>query len=168
MKKIFFVLLLIPGLSFSQSIPTAEKRRDWGWQSHGNEMNFFGFNSERAVADNFTLGLSLMLNGRYDNDAEYIEINAIPSLKGTYYFKEHLGIENEKIDLFGGLGVTKPLMYNSLIDFDSDLPVGVFFHTGARYFISENFGFKADVSLGRAGFQNFVLGLYISRKKNKK
>ncbi|MBK6979058.1 MAG: hypothetical protein IPH28_19780 [Cytophagaceae bacterium] len=55
----------------------------------------------------------------------------------------------------------------TLIDFDSDLPVGVFFHTGARYFISENFGFKADVSLGRAGFQNFVLGLYISQEKIK-
>lgn len=172
MKTTYLLITLLFGSciqSFSQAIEAGDKRRDWGWQPQGS-VNFLGFSSERGVADNITIGFGIMVNGTSEEffDERYFNANLLPTIKGNYYFTELLNLDEDKIDVYGGLGVSKLLNFNNFLDefeFNGDFPVGIQLNAGGRYFISDRFGFKGELNLGRNGLSNTTIGLFVSFKK---
>ena len=65
--------------------------------------------------------------------------------KGSYHFNDIFNIEDEKWDVYGGLG-----LYYRAFNFSgitSSLGSGIYpaFHAGARYYLSENFGIHAEL-----------------------
>lgn len=65
--------------------------------------------------------------------------------KGTYHFNELFEVENEDLDIYGGLG----LYYRNFSfsgtgnTFASGLYAG--FHAGTRYYVSDNFGIYGEL-----------------------
>lgn len=175
MKKLTFLFtffLLTTSLS-AQIIEAGDKRRDWGWQQQSKIYNFFGFSTERGVADNVSIGFSLMISN--PGGFETTNIFFVPTIKGNYYFNDLLNLDNDNIDLYAGLGVNKVLnisdnVYSAkqreyVIGLNNIYPVGVQLNVGSRYFLGGNFGFKGELSLGSSGLSAATFGLFISRKK---
>lgn len=81
-------------------------------------------------------------------------------VRGSYHLTELLNINNDKLDLYAGLG----LGYRSATysgpngTYVGNLGSGVFFlgHIGSRYFFTENVGGFAEVG---AGVSNLLLGV---------
>lgn len=59
--------------------------------------------------------------------------------RGSYYFNEMLNVENEKLDIYGGLGLYyRNFSYSGSGTFSNGI-VGSF-HLGSRYYFSDNIG----------------------------
>lgn len=65
--------------------------------------------------------------------------------KGSYHFNEVFNIEDNKWDVYGGLGLYyRSFSFSGVI---SSLGSGIYpaFHAGARYYFSDNFGVHAEL-----------------------
>ncbi|WP_266362983.1 hypothetical protein [Tellurirhabdus rosea] len=167
MKKIFSFLvaafLLISVQSFGQlSVDKGTKFLNagiglggWGGIGYSGSVAL-GASFEVGVIPNLTVGGIGAYRG-YSGYGAYYSIGA----RGSYHFNEILSIANDKVDLYGGLG----LIYSgwswneSYIGFrDSYGGVGLGGHVGARYFFSEKIGGFAEAGFGVAPLQ---LGLTV-------
>lgn len=80
--------------------------------------------------------------------------------RGSYHLTELLKIDNDKLDLYAGLGLgyRTGSFTGPTGSYVGNLGSGVFFmgHVGARYFFSENVGGFAEAG---AGVSNLLLGV---------
>jgi hypothetical protein len=147
----------------AQTVERGSKRSDWGLILVSKEYTLYGFNVEKAPANNFTLGFSLM-----SQFASFNQFDAylLPTIKGTYYFGEFLKLD-PKIDVYAGLGFTKSLniYVSDKLRVDTDLPGGLSLNVGGRYFLNERFGFKGEFLISKNAGKYLGLGLFLSLKK---
>jgi len=65
--------------------------------------------------------------------------------RGTYHFNELLDVDNDKLDVYGGLGIYyRSFNYNGYGTFSNGI-IGSF-DVGARYYFSDNIGGYAELS----------------------
>lgn len=65
--------------------------------------------------------------------------------KGTYHFNELFEVENDKLDIYGGLGIYyRSFSYSGTnLTFGSGIIAG--FHVGTRYYFADNIGGYAEL-----------------------
>jgi hypothetical protein len=169
MKRLHLFIIAAMLFSFSfydskaQTLERGSKRTDWGLILVSKEYTLYGFNVEKAPADNFTLGFSLMSQfASFDKFDAYL----LPTIKGTYYFGEFLKLD-PKVDVYAGLGFTKSLnvFVSDKLNVDTDLPGGLSLNVGGRYFLNERFGFKGEFLISKNAGKYLGLGLFVSLKK---
>lgn len=77
--------------------------------------------------------------------------------RGSYHFNELLELENEKVDLYGGLGIYyRNFNYSGIRTFGSGI-IGSF-HAGGRYYFSDNLAGYAELGNNWA-WLNFGIAL---------
>lgn len=65
-------------------------------------------------------------------------------LKGAYHLSEVLEIDNDKLDIYAGLGLYyRDFNYSGGSSFNTGIYAG--YHAGARYYVSENIGVYAEI-----------------------
>jgi hypothetical protein len=105
---------------------------------------------EAGVAKNITVG-GIASFRSFSGIGSYYSIGA----RGSYHVNELLNLSDEKLDLYGGLG----LVYSGFSYKDTYLSgysyggVDLTLHLGGRYFFSNNLGGFAEVGYGIAPLQ---------------
>ncbi|SOD96839.1 hypothetical protein [Spirosoma fluviale] len=164
MKNFNFSILLILGLfvgtqSFAQYVPDKGSKLlnlgigvgGYGGIGFGGGGIAFGGSFEAGVAKNITVG-GIASFRSYSGVGSYYSIGA----RGSYHFNELLNMSDEKVDLYGGLG----LIYSGFSYKDGFLSsaynyggIDLGLHIGGRYFFSEKVGGFAEVGVGVAPLQ---------------
>jgi len=123
----------------------------WGGIGFGGGGLGFGASFEAGVAPNITVVAIGAFRG-YSGFGSYYSIGA----RGSYHVNELLNIANDKVDLYGGLG----LIYSgwswneSYVGFRNSYGgIGLGGHIGGRYFFNERLGGFAEAGFGVAPLQ---------------
>ncbi|MFD1145102.1 hypothetical protein ACFQ4C_28490 [Larkinella insperata] len=123
----------------------------WGGIGFGGGGIGLGASFDLGVAKNITVGALGAFRG-YSGYGSYYSIG----VRGSYHFNELLQLDNDKIDLYAGLG----LVYsgwswnNNYGGFRNSIGgVDLGGHVGGRYFFTENIGAFAEAGFGVAPLQ---------------
>lgn len=123
----------------------------YGGIVYGGGAIAFGASFEAGVAPNITVG-GVASYRPYSGYGSYYSIGA----RGSYHFNELINLANDKVDLYGGLG----LIYSgwtwneSYVGFRNSYGgVGFGGHIGGRYFFSDKLGGFAEVGFGVSPLQ---------------
>lgn len=169
MKKLLtltFIIaaVLISSKGYSQAYKNGDKLLNVGigLNSYYTGGTPFGASFEVGITDQISVGGNLdYLSTSYDFGGKFTAIYV--GGRGSYHVNELLKIDNDKIDLYGGVG----LGYRSFswkdtysgASLGSAYGSGVYFglHIGGKYYFSDNIG--AFVELGAIGSTNARIGV---------
>lgn len=158
MKKLLTVAILVIGLALytgtnanAQSFSEGDLVLNagiglgsvYGWTGTGSLGLPIGAGVEYGVADLETG--SIGVGGDFGFvSSSFVTVYTFGA-RGSYYFNELLEIENEKVDLYGGLGLYYRAWSWSGTTFSGFGGITAAFHAGGRYYFAENIGGYAEL-----------------------
>lgn len=150
----YFILIAIIGMTFYSSQTHAQDGYPFGEGdiiinagiglgttfSYGGSLGLpFGGSVEYGITDVIGVGGETGFSSGSGLSVFYI------GAKGSYHFNELLNIDNEQLDLYGGLGLFYRNFSVSGISFGISSGIYPAFHLGGRYYFSEKFGVHAEL-----------------------
>lgn len=165
MKKLTYVLMLVGAVLLSNQtyaqMPVDKGTKFLnagvglggygGWGYLGTGSIALGASLELGVAKNITAGVAGTFRTFSNVGSSYV-IGA----RGSYHFNEILNINDDKVDLYAGLGLgysgfSWKSSYAGIVG--SNGSVVMLAHLGGRYFFANNLGAFAEVGYGVAPLQ---------------
>lgn len=170
MKKLLilplFFLLIVSSNVYSQAYKQGDKLLNVsiGLNSYYNGTPF-GASFESGINENISVGAQFDYNsgnfGSYGYTSDWGYTAIYFGARGSYHFNEILGINDEKLDVYGGLGLGyqsfswKASSYGLGYSYGSGVYLNYF--VGGKYYFTEKIG--AVLEAGSTGLSNVRAGI---------
>ena len=145
MIKIFTLVILsiFSTALFAQVVNSDTKYAGASIQLWGDGFYAFGGEYEQGFLDNITAKakVHLVAGGIYSS--------VITHLAGNYYFNDLFKIDNDNLELYGGVGIARLWNIGTLLFLDDGYFAVFPAHVGGRYFFNDKLGVNLELLGGR-------------------